>query len=640
MADAVAKALESGRHLVAQAGTGTGKSLAYLVPAILSRKRVVVATATKALQDQLAEKDLPFLRRAMKRDFSFAVLKGRSNYLCVQRAAEVLVGGDQGTLGDLGEALSNEEGEEADEIGRARPRGGAASRPREAEASALGEQVRRLVEWRSKTATGDRAELDFEPRRRAWSLVSVTADECPGARECPSGDECFAERARALAGAADVVVVNMHLYGAHLASEGTVLPEHDAVVFDEAHQLEDILASCLGTEVGAGRLRRVAASGRSALVAAGGRSGRRLDEAATDAVGAMFTSADRLEESLIARMDERLPVGIGGELADVMALAGDRAGALATLMRRAAHAPDEQGGGGGADVSTAQASVRAVLALEHLQGDLRTALAPGDDDVVWIEGGPRAPVLRVAPIDVSPVLSTQVFDNLPVVLTTATAPPGLAGRLGAPAGETDVMDAGSPFPYEENAMLYCALVDAAGGRTMALFTSWRSMQRAVDAMRSRVPFEILAQGDLPKTALVAAFSVHPESCLFATMSFWQGVDIMGPTLSLLIIDKIPFPRPDDPLMSARRDRAGRAAFTAIDLPRAATLLAQGAGRLIRSATDRGVVAVLDPRLATATYRWTLVNALPPMRRTKDRAVVVAFLQELRDQAAVGTVSTH
>jgi len=166
------------------------------------------------------------------------------------------------------------------------------------------------------------------------------------------------------------------------------------------------------------------------------------------------------------------------------------------------------------------------------------------------------------------------------------------------------------------------------------------MQRAVDAMRSRLPFEILAQGDLPKTALIEAFSAHPESCLFATMSFWQGVDVMGPTLSLLIIDKIPFPRPDDPLMSARRDRVGRAAFTAIDLPRAATLLAQGAGRLIRSATDRGVVAVLDPRLATATYRWTLVNALPPMRRTKDLAVAAAFLQELRGPAEVAKVKTR
>jgi ATP-dependent DNA helicase DinG len=675
MADAVASALLSGRHLVAQAGTGTGKSLAYLVPAILSQKRVVVATATKALQDQLADKDLPFLRRALKRDFTFAVLKGRSNYLCVQRAGEVLAGGEQGTLGEFVEALQDNGGKEKEEDresdegevdgSQARTYRGTALRPRDLATSTLGDEVRRLVEWGNRTATGDRAELEFEPRPRAWSLVSVTSDECPGARQCPSGDECFAERARALAGAADVVVVNMHLYGAHLASEGTVLPEHDAVVFDEAHQLEDILAACLGAEIAAGRLRRLAASARSALAAAGGGPGRRPDEPATEAVEAMFTIADRLEASLVARMDERLPVGIGGELADVIAIAGERAGAVAALMRRAAKPPDEPFGGGGADPGTAQRSVRALLALEHLQTDLRTALAPGEDDVVWIEGGSRAPVLRVAPIDVSPVLSAHVFGSFPVVLTTATAPPGLAERLGASAGETDVIDAGSPFPYQENALLYCAahlprrrgrdssaevesamhdeiatLVEAAGGRTMALFTSWRAMQRAADAMRSRLPFEILAQGDLPKSALVEAFSSHPESCLFATMSFWQGVDVTGPTLSLLVIDKIPFPRPDDPLMSARRDRAGRAAFTTIDLPRAATLLAQGAGRLIRSVTDRGVVAVLDPRLATAAYRWTLVNALPPMRRTKDRAVAVGFLRELRGQPAVAKVKTE
>jgi ATP-dependent DNA helicase DinG len=277
-----------------------------------------------------------------------------------------------------------------------------------------------------------------------------------------------------------------------------------------------------------------------------------------------------------------------------------------------------------------------------------TASDVGTDQVAWAEGLPHAPVLKVAPLDIGPMLADALWARTTVVLTSATIPPGIGRRLGVAEGATDELDAGSPFPYATNALLYCAshlpdrrredaetalheelesLIEAAGGRTLALFTSWRAMEGAAEALRGRVPFRLMTQSELPKPALVEAFSSDETSCLFATMGFWQGVDVPGPALSLVVIDRIPFPRPDEPLLQARRERFGSAAFREVDLPRAATLLAQGAGRLIRSADDRGVVAVLDARLAKASYRWELVRALPPMTRTRHRADVEGFLAD-------------
>ena len=275
--------------------------------------------------------------------------------------------------------------------------------------------------------------------------------------------------------------------------------------------------------------------------------------------------------------------------------------------------------------------------------------ALSDDDVAWVDGGARAPSLRVSPIDVGPLLAEQLWGTVTGILTSATVPVGLTERLGLPAGGSDELDVGSPFDYRDHALLYVArslpdrrrpesepalhdelstLIAAAGGRTLALFTSWRAMNAAVDALRDRLDVPVLAQSDLPKPLLVEAFRDDESACLFATLGFWQGVDIPGRTLSLVTIDRIPFPRPDEPVLQARRDRAGAAAFSTVDLPRAGTLLAQGAGRLIRSASDRGVVAVFDNRLATAGYRGALLARVPPMRRTLDRAEVVAFLQTI------------
>lgn len=615
MAEAVEAALASGRHLIVRAGTGTGKSLGYLVPAICSGKRVVVATATKALQDQLAGKDLPLLATAVGRTLSFAVLKGRSNYLCRQRIAE------SGALGAQGQLVA--------------PAGEPSWRAR---------QVRALLEWAGTTKSGDQSELTEPIDAAVWSSFAMSAEECPGASRCPSGESCFAERARAEAAAADVVVTNLHLLGADIAALGAVLDDYDALVVDEAHALEDIVTDCLGAVLSPGRIRAAAALANSA--AAGGRRRRGATEPAVDD---LLKSADALEAALAARGEARLRRS-EPELEELLGLLGGRIAALEDRLRQANEAAKATGG---ADAAVQGALSRALLVAGRLREDVGDLLDRGDDDVCWIAGGGRPALVR-APIDVAPYLAEQVFAKRTVVLTSATIPPGLGARLGAPAGETDEIDVGSPFAYERLGLLYCAahlpdrrrsdseravheeiaaLIEAAGGRSLVLFTSRLAMERAAAAMRARLSVPILSQGEGPKGALLARFASKDETCLFATMGFWQGVDVAGSSLSCVIIDRIPFPRPDDPLIAARRERAGTAAFGVVDLPRAASLLAQGAGRLIRHGEDRGVVAVLDSRLATATYRWDLVRALPPLRRTKVRAEAEDFLRALRAPAA-------
>ncbi|MBK9181102.1 MAG: ATP-dependent DNA helicase [Acidimicrobiales bacterium] len=599
MADAVASAIDGERHLVVQAGTGTGKSLAYLVPAVLSGRRVVVATATKALQDQLAGKDLPFLAEHLGKPVEFAVLKGRANYACLQRVREVAAGDDQQAL----------------ELG----------------VGAVREELRELVAWAGRTDTGDRAELPREPSARAWAAVSVSARECPGAARCPMGEACFAEAARRRAAAADVVVVNTHLYGLHLASGGAVLADHDVVVIDEAHQLEEVISATAGLELGAGRFSALARTVRSIL--------------ADDALVAEIDGAgSRLADSLGPHAGRRLPGAFPPDVGDALGLARSRLERAVAALGALADALD------GRTDDAAARRTRAVKATASLIDDVDAALAVPATHVAWVEGPAHTPRLMVAPVDVADVLA-GLWAERTAVLTSATLSPALPERLGLPPGGFDVLDTGSPFDYQANAILYCAahlpdprspayeaaaheelaaLIGAAGGRTLALFTSWRAMEAAAESVGPRLPYRVITQSELPKPALLDAFSADETSCLFATMGFWQGVDVPGPALSLVAIDRIPFPRPDEPLLQARRERAGAGAFRLVDLPRAATLLAQGAGRLIRSADDRGVVAVLDPRLAHATYRWELVRALPPMRRTRHRAEVEAFLRSLRD----------
>lgn len=589
MAEAVESAIESGRHLVVQAGTGTGKTLAYLLPAVRSHGKTVVATATKALQDQIAAKDLPFLEEHVG-GFTWAVLKGRSNYVCRQRVQELL-DDREGKL----DITTDDPGLVA------------------------------VLEWAETTDVGDRAELATEPRGPVWDAVSVGSDECPGASKCPKGETCFAEAARRRAAEADVVVVNTYLYGTHVAAGGVILPPHDLVVLDEAHRFEEVISSTAGAELTAGRVN--AATYAIGRVIAD-------DKLMTDILAISARLGDVLDGLVGQRLDPA-PAALVKELTQLRPKLDEAAAALRKV-------PDSQ-----PDVVARRN--RATQQLTGLLQDLTAATVVPTGSVAWVEGRPGSARLRIAPIDVAALLAETLWDETTAVLCSATIPPKLPERLGM-SNSTTVLDVGSPFDYEANAVLYCAahlpdprnaarseavhdeietLIEAAGGRTMALFTSWRAMQEAVEELRGRLDTEILAQGELPKPTMLERFAAEPDTNVFATMSFWEGVDIPGDSLTCVVIDKLPFARPDDPLLEARRELVGRDAFSLIDLPRAITTLAQGAGRLIRTSTDRGVVAVLDPRLATANYRWDLVRGLPPMRRTKDQAEVVEYLQSLR-----------
>ncbi|MEZ5380805.1 MAG: ATP-dependent DNA helicase [Microthrixaceae bacterium] len=670
MAKAVAEAIEEERHLVVQAGTGTGKSLAYLVPAVLSGKRTVVATATKALQDQLAEVDLPFLAQALDRKVRFAVLKGRSNYACLQRVDEVNEELLQGSL-ELDDGADDPQAELAD-----------------------------LVEWASTTDVGDKAELERDPSVAAWSAVSVGPRECPGASNCSRGEDCFAEAARVRAAAADVVVVNTHLWGLNLAADGMVLPPHDVAILDEAHTTEEVISSVCGTEITAGRFASVARN-VAAIVA-------------DPALVAQLDAAGRgLSDDLEGHRGERLD-----DLDDALMLALSQAQAqVSSAMDAVRKVPSESS----VDVATRKA--RALTAATALADDLTQMIDPSADQVRFVNDDPGPPRLRLAPLAVADTLDRLLWnpdptvrehrdrpgdDRIPpgnansfdpanpanpadpghpddpadpafdgafgggfgddtdddwpptpktVILTSATIPSGMPKVLGMPGAATEVLDVGSPFDYQHQALLYCAtslpdvrddgyaeamrteldrLIRAAGGRTLALFTSHRAMTAAHDELAKGLPFPVLRQGEHSKAVLVRRFTEDEPTCLFATMGYWQGIDVPGPTLSLVTIDRLPFARPDDPLLDARRERAGAAAFKTIDVPRAAMLLAQGTGRLIRSSNDRGVVVVFDRRLATArSYRWDLISALPPMRRTKDRAEVIGYLRQIRDGAETG-----
>ena len=517
--------------------------------------------------------------------------------------------------------------------------------------------MRTLLAWADSTRTGDRADLSFEPSPRAWNMVSVGPRECPGAFNCPSGNRCFAEAARDAAAAADVVVVNTHLYGAHLASGGAVLPEHDVVVFDETHELEEVMTSCLGVEITPGRFRALALSARSLvteneanLLSSLAALGDQIGDLLADRIGtrvlhddAQPPVDDRVLAELLGRTAE-----LAGRVTDAVRrsnLQGSLLGDDSALGSGGGGSGGESSGGGRTDLGAHK--TRVISAASHLTDDLHRLLARGDGEVAWVDGTRRNVRLRLSPIDVGPVLSA-LWREVTAVLTSATVPPFLAERVGLEGFETNQLNVGSPFDYRAHSLLYVArhlpdrrapqaeaalhaelalLIAAAGGRTLALFTSRRATEEAAAALAPDLPYQLLLQGELPKGRLLEEFAQNETSCLFATLGFWQGVDIPGRSLSLVTLDRLPFPRPDDPLLQARRARAGSRAFSVVDLPRAATLLAQGAGRLIRSADDRGVVAVLDSRLATATYRGVLLATLPPMRRTVDRFEVEEFLRE-------------
>jgi ATP-dependent DNA helicase DinG len=599
MARLVENAIADGHHLVVQAGTGTGKTLAYLVPALVSGTQLVVSTATKALQDQLADKDLPFLAEHLGEqqgiEFDWAILKGRSNYVCLQRLRE-MSNPDQAQL-------------ELDTL-----------------AVTTQAEIKKIADWAGSSPTGDMAELDWSPSDNAWRAISVGSDECPGADRCPLGEPCFAEQARRRAAAADVIVVNTYLYGLDVASGGAILPDHELVVFDEAHVLEDVMSDTVGAQIAPGRFTSL-----SGVV-------RRIVEDPT-LVGGIAEIAESLRDALHDHVGERVSTPLPDSIQEVLTDARLRLGEVNEVLS-------------GIDTSVEDAKQRRLRAQKMTGRSLEQldiAIEGREGYVAFVSGSRDSPRLEVAPLDVGPTMADGVWSQRTAVLTSATIPSSLASRVGIPGDDVETADVGSPFDYEAHSMLYCALhlpnpnssgfraavhdelealIQAAGGRTLALFTSWSAMDEAAEALRARIELPILTQRDLPKPALIRTFAESDDTCLFATQGLFQGVDVPGQSLSLVVIDRIPFPRPDDPLLSARREQLGATAFAEIDIPRASMMLAQAAGRLIRSTTDRGAVAVMDPRLGKANYRWDIVSALPPMKRTRHRAEIEEFLREI------------
>ena len=690
MAEAVERSIHSGEHLAVQAGTGTGKSLAYLVPAVAhalaSGSAVVVATATIALQRQLIDRDLPRLAETLEpllgREPDFAILKGRRNYLCLHRLKSGAPEDPRDVLFDRGAT------------------------------SAVGQQVERVHAWAAGTTTGDRDELVPGVDDRAWRQVSVSARECLGAQRCPFGRDCYAEKARVTAGKASIVVTNHALLAINALESFPVLPEHDVVIIDEAHDLVNRVTSAASGELSA-----------AGVDAAARRVGRLLS---ADAAGRLREAGEAASRAFAESRDGRLDF-LDQDLASSLALVRDAAAGCATEIRSSAKQSGEE------EPAEQQAATRSALAaLDDLVGTAERILASyvpdltSRADVVWMDRpmveDPRRPAtLRVAPLQVGGLLAERLFRRQTVVLTSATLALGgsfepLARQWGLPPPGTDLpasdppaseppaggdrqagagaeaaalartppedpgqpgtgaagtaeppgepprhgldwsgLDVGSPFDHPRRGILYVArhlpppgrdglppayltelteLITAAGGRTLGLFSSMRAARQAALELRGSLSVPLFCQGDDATGQLIRQFAEDETSCLFGTLSLWQGVDVPGPALQLVVIDRIPFPRPDDPLASARQRvvaARGGNGFMAVAVSHAALLLAQGSGRLLRTMDDRGMVAILDPRLATARYGGFLRASLPPFWATTDPAVARDALRRLAAQ---------
>ena len=638
MVTAVELALRSREHLLVQAGTGTGKSLGYLVPALASGKRVVVATATKALQAQLVDKDLPRLVAALEgplgRRPTYALAKGRGNYVCLQQ------------LHDGPGAREPEQDELFEGPG-----------------SLLGRTVLQLRDWAAACETGDRDEVPFPVTDRAWRQVSVSARECLGGK-CPDRVDCFSERAREAAKEADVVIANHTLLALDVFTGAQVLPEHEAVVLDEAHEFVSSATDALSHELSAPAVRRAAAAAREFVAPV---MAERLEDA--------HAGLDGLLSVIEPGWIRSLPAG----LADVLGVVEQVCGAAAVEVGR------QQDGTEELEQARRERAKAALAEVAEAAGELR---APSTSSALYATADRT---LRVSPLQVGGALASRLFGERTVIATSATLTLGgsfrhTARELGLvwlagsgpgdtpngrdPAAVGEVLDrddeqppsrwrhldVGSPFDYRRQGQLWVAnslpdpgrfplawakevdellveLVEAAGGRTLGLFSSTAAAARAAAAVRAATDLPILLQGEDSAGALQHRFASAARTCLFGTRSFWQGVDVPGSACQLVVLDRIPFAHVEDPLLKARLAAAGDRGFMEVTLPPAAVLLAQGAGRLIRSTTDRGVVVVLDPRLSTARYGSVLRQTLPGFYLAHDKARVIASLRAIDSEAA-------
>ena len=616
MAEAVAKALKDKEHLLVQAGTGTGKSLAYLVPSLLHDKRVVIATATLNLQHQLVERDIPALKEAARETMDevphHAVVKGRGNYACLHRIREGAPD-DQGTLIEVPEGT-------------------------------LGAEVLELRSWAEEQSEGGHiADRDSAPPHtdRAWRQISVSARECLGAAKCAYASECFAERAREDAQDAQVIVTNHSLLAIDAIDGVPMLPDYDAVIVDEAHELATRVTQASTDELSTQIVERSARRARNMV------AGKEADDL-TDAADALAEVLARTEQGRIDAPEQPLQ--------DALQFVRDAARTCWSAF------PKES-----ADAEPDAGRQQARGMVDEVRKIAERMAAKGETDVLWLSDGRNGRQLHIAPIDVAGSLRDKLFGEKTVILTSATLKLGggfdaIARTLGLQPGDEEVpweaIDVGSPFDYQSQGMLYVAkhlpapgrdglaepqiaeiaeLIEAAGGRTLGLFSSRRAAEYAAEEVRKLLPdIDIWCQGDAQLPELARRFTGKPSTCLFGTLSLWQGVDMPGETCQLVIIDRIPFPRPDDPLMSARQrlaEKRGGNGFMTVAASHAALMLAQGTGRLIRRATDRGVVAILDPRLVTARYGSFLASSLPPMWRTTDKDTALDALRRLDTAAA-------
>jgi ATP-dependent DNA helicase DinG len=636
MAEAVANALTDRHHLLVQAGTGTGKSLAYLVPAIVHGKKVLVATATLALQRQLVERDLPkikpALEKVLKRDLTFAVYKGVGNYLCLQK---------------MNGAISDPDGEILMEIG------------------ALEKDQKRLRAWaQTPGVSGDRDDAP-DVDRRVWYANSVSGRECIGKDECTFGSQCFSANAKAKAQTADVVVTNHTLLAIEIVDSHPILPERDAIILDEAHEFMDRTTQAVTEELTAGGVERAAKMAAKHMPNKTTLAFAKAADEFAEAIGD-FAKDVRVDPTRAGRLPE-LPSSLVSPIRKVK----EASAAVIALIQADSDVIDP-------DAMAQRARVKG--ATNEVQQIASKMLRPGAHQVMWFE--PSFSTLYLAPLAVSGVLRANLLTQSPVIATSATLTIGksfdaIAKSIGfvvgseveeeeseAQNGEIDpanvqMLDVGSPFDFAAQGMLYLPrhipepgrdgpsldaltelgeLIEAAGGRTLALFSSWRGVEMADEHLRKvladlKLPIITQKRGD-SVGPLVERFAKDPSSILLGTIGLWQGIDVPGPSCTLVAIDRIPFPRPDEPVMAARSaeaDAAGGSGFMQVSLPRAALLLAQGTGRLIRSLDDRGVVAILDSRIVTKQYGSTLLNSMPPFYRTSDGAVIRDALKRLNQQ---------